>query len=255
MALQKYIEDAAKQYSFRLKAVVPIDDTAMDRIEMVLAKYDLLTISKPYKTIVQRAPLDFPQLRAAEVYILDLTLGLPVAPHILKNDIRDVLNAPEDSIVLRTRSEPGEIESENLNALADIAVEAERRGLKPAALLNDTAYDDADPMDSEHQLYGNGYNSAFLSHLQSVRQERDDLRQRVANAPFQWLDLPDRKDPQDFNAAIADAPKVYTKAVKRTEPIMSLLGNTAPARTEIRKVYIDDKGDRVVLTRKLADAR
>lgn len=255
MALKQYIEDAAKQYSFRLKAVVPIDDAAMDRIEMVLAKHDLLTISKPYKTIVQRSPLDFPQLRAAEVYILDITLGLPVAPHILKNEIRDILNAPEDAIVLRTRSEPGEIETENLNALADIAVEAERRGLKPAALLGDTAYDDADPVDSDNLLYGNGYNSAFLAHLQMVRQEREDLRQRVANAPFQWLDLPDRKDPQDFNAEIEDAPKVYTKGVKRTQPIMGLSGNTAPARTEIRKVYVDDKGDRVVLTRKLADAR
>lgn len=254
MALQNYIEDATKEYSFRLKSVVPIDDAAMDRIEMVLAKHDLLTITKPYKTIIQRAPLDFPQMRAAEVYILDITLGLPVAPHILRNDIRDVLNAPEDSIVLRTRSEPGEMETESLNALADIAVEAERRGLKPASLLTDAAYDDADPMDGE-QLYGNAYNTAFLSHLQSVRQERDDMQQRVANAPFQWLDLPDRRDPADFNAAIPDAPKVYTKAVKRTEPIMSFLNTPVQPKSEIRKVYVDDKGDRVVLTRKLSDAR
>jgi hypothetical protein len=249
MALKQYIEDAAKQYSFRLKAVVPIDDAAMDRIEMVLAKHDLLTITKPYKTIVQRTPLDFPQLRAAEVYILDITLGLPVAPHVLRNDIRDVLNAPDDSIVLRTRSEPGEMETESLNALADIAVEAERRGLKPASLLTDTAYDDADLL-SDDQLYGNAYNTAFLSHLQSVRQERDDQRQRVENAPFKWLDIP-RKEPEDFNAAIADAPKVYTKAVKRTEPIISFLNTPVPAKTEIRRVYVDDKGDRVVLTRKL----
>ena len=134
MALKQYINEAEKQYNLRLKTIVPLDDSVMDRIENYLVKYNPLSISRPNKTILQREPLDFPNVDAAEVYIVDMTFGLPAAPHVIRADLRKLLDAPENFVFVRNRNEPGEIESERLNALADIELEAAKRGLKPAAL-------------------------------------------------------------------------------------------------------------------------
>jgi hypothetical protein len=247
MVFQQYLLDAERQYHLRIKAVVPIDDAAMDRIEQALMKYDPVSISKPYKTILQRAPLDFPQIQAAEVVIIDVVLGLPAAAHVVREDLRRLLNAPEDYIVVRNKDEPGEIETDRLNALADIDLEAAKKGLRAASLLADLAYDDADTATA--QLYGNAYNSAFLSHLRQIEQERSDRTYKVANAPFKWLGVADT----DITSGpeIAGAP-IAARSIKRTEPVLRGLEN-ADRRREVRKVFVDAKGERVVLTRNLAN--
>ncbi len=249
---QQYLLDAERQYHMRIKAIVPLDDAAMDRIEQALMKYDPIAISKPYKTIVQRAPMDFPQITAAEVVILDVVLGLPAAPHVVREDLRRVLNAPEDYIVVRNKDEPGEIETDRLNAIADIDLEAARKGLRQASLLADLAYDDAE-MEGP-QLFGNAYNSAFLSHLRQIEQERGDLRYKAANVPFKWLDVPDTRDQVTSGPEIPGAPKITARIIKRTDPVMRGLDN-ADVRREVRKVFVDAKGERVVLTRNLTDAQ
>jgi hypothetical protein len=247
---QQYLLDAEKQYHMRIKAIVPIDDAAMDHIEKALMKYDPIAISKPYKTIVQRAPMDFPQVTAAEVVILDVVLGLPAAPHVVREELRRVLNAPEDYIVVRNKDEPGEIETDRLNAITDIDLEAAKKGLRPASLLADLAYDDAD--EEMPQFYGNAYNSAFLSHLRQIEKERSDRQYKVANLPFNWLDVPDTKVTSEPD--IPGAPKITARAIKRTDPVLRGLDNV-DVRREVRKVFVDAKGERVVLTRNLTDAQ
>jgi hypothetical protein len=257
MNIKRYIAEANKEYHLRLKTIVPLDDEAMDKIEMCVAKYQLLAISRPIKTILQRAPLDFPNVESGEVYIVDMSFGLPTAPHIIRADIRKALNAPENYVFVRNKNEPGEIQSEIANAVADIEAEAFKKGLKLAAILDDPDYNIA--IDYE-QSYGNAYNSAFLGYLASVEKERKDAIQRVETAPFNWLDLPDRKDQEpvqddsNFNAHIKDAPVVGGVKASTPKVNYSVFGSFDPSANEIRRVYKDDKGNKVVLTRKLGDA-
>src|ERR1041385_5287027 len=173
MSLQTYITESEKQYHLRLKTLVPLDDEIMDHIEAALAKYQPLAISRPTKTILQRAPLDFPSVEAGEVYIVDMTFGFPAAPHVIRADMRKLLNAPESYVFVRDCNEWGEIETMKLNALADIEMEAERRGLKPAALLTDPDYAEMGEFD-ESELYGSDYNDALISYLSSVEKEKRD---------------------------------------------------------------------------------
>ena len=255
MSLQEYITESEKQYHLRLKTIVPVDDAVMDRLENSLAKYNPLMISRPVKTILQRAPLDFPNVEAAEVYIVDMTFGMPAAPHILRADIRKLLDAPENYVFVRDCNEPGEIETLRLNALADIELEAERRGLRQAAVLTDPDYSEGEDYDTA-SLFGNDYNEALISYLSSVEKERRGAVARVETAPFKWLDLPDR-DPEpvsgeNYNAHIKDAPFVTLKPKKKVEVGQSVLGSFNQSKHIIRRLYVDNNGKKVVLSRELA---
>lgn len=247
MVLQQYIAESEKQYHLRLKTVVPLDDAAMDRIENCVAKYKPLSMSRPQKTILQHTPLDFPDLTAAEVYIIDMVFGLPAAPHVLRSDIRGVLNAPENFVFVRTKNEPGEIETARLNALADMAVEADRRGLIHASLLQDADYSDGDP---DCDLYGTDYNIELLKYLATVEDERQVTVDRVETAPFKWLNLKDQ-DTANYNDDIKDAPFVTWKPKSKPEVRQSMQGNADQSQGEIRRLYLDGNGKKVVLTRKL----
>jgi hypothetical protein len=244
MELKQYLTEAEKQYHLRLKTIIPLDDEVMDKIEACVAKYNPLTISSPKKTILQQVPLDFPNVTAAEVYIVDMSFGLPAAPHVLRADIRKVLDAPENYVFVRTQNEPGEIETARLNALADMELEADRRGLKPADVLSDPHYSEADH--DAPELYGSNYNAALLDYLGKIETERHEAVTRVEQAPFHWLPLADHVN---YNKDIKDAPFV---GKPKGSPVItqSILGSQSN-HGKIRRPYIDSKGNRVVLTRDL----
>lgn len=249
MDLKQYITEGEKQYHLRLKTIVPIDDSVMDRIENYLTKYKPLAISRPNKTILQRTPLDFPNVDAAEVYIVDMSFGLPAAPHVIRADLRKLLDAPENFVFVRNQNEPGEIETLRLNALADIEAEAARRGLKPHPLLTDPDYSEAD---SEHQgLYGSDYNAELVKYLETVEDERHEMQMRVENAPFKWLPVTDQ-DSSNFNDGVKDAPFVTLKSTTKPEIRRHVLGDIDHSQATIRRTFLDGNGKKVVLSRKLS---
>jgi hypothetical protein len=256
MQFHQYLAQAEKQYHLRVKTIVPLDDAAMERIEMVVAKYMPLFIDRPKKTIIQRQPMEFPEVQNAEVYIVDMSFGLPVAPHVIRDDIRKALEAPDSFVFVRNQYSPGELEIERLNAIQDIETEAAAKGLTLVAMLNDQDYNEAEGHDNA-ALFGNAYNAAFLSYLSKVQKERADQVVKSEQAPFLWLDLPDRtdtneQDTSDFNVEIADAPRVAPQGITSPEVNHSILGHyRVGSDNEVRQLYTDDKGNRVVLARKL----
>jgi hypothetical protein len=255
MQIKQYLAEAEKQYHLRLKTIVPLDDAAMDRIEMTVAKYLPLFISKPKKTIIQRQPLEFPNVQNAEIYIVDLSFALPAAPHVIRDDIRKALSTTDEMVFVRNQAEPGELETERLNALADIEAEAMLKGLQRVGVLGDPDYNEADGMDNS-AMFGNAYNTAFLSYLSAVQKERADRVIKVANAPFKWLalknDLSSEQDVADFNADVAGAPKVAPQGIVSPPVNRSTLGHFEIGNgNEVRRMYKDENGNRVVLARKL----
>src|ERR1051325_10307022 len=178
-----------------------------------------------------------------------MTFGLPAAPHVIRADMRKLLNAPESYVFVRDCNEWGEIETMKLNALADIEMEAERRGLKPAALLTDPDYAEMGEFD-ESELYGSDYNDALISYLSSVEKEKRDSVMKVEHAPFRWLDLQHPKDDnqqstQNYNANVDDAPFATLKPKKKPEVRQSMLGSIDLSKQVVRRMYVDSNGKKV----------
>ncbi len=261
MDLKHYIAESEKQYHLRIKTVVPLDHELMDRIERAISKYQPIDISQPKKTIVQKHPMDFPNVETAEVWIIDVTLALPAQTSVMREDVRKALGCNETYVVVRYRNEAIELETLRQNALGDIEEEAERRGLKPAALLsNNPDYIEADEVNG-NDLFGTAYNGALLHYLSKVEDERREAR--VATEPgstlFRWIDTPDREDQQpvqdtrDFNADISGAPKIKPKTAPRGVkiPDTKSLGNLDGQKHVVRRVFLDKNGKKVILSREL----
>lgn len=251
--LRKYLEETERKYHYRIKTVVPLDDAAMDRIESaVLAKYVPLSVGNVEKTIFQRHPLDFPGIDNAEVYWVDVTLGMSASSYILQQDIRAALGIPEKFIVVRGENEPTEVETQRINAVADMEKEAAEKGLKPAALLDHPDYPEADDVKAT-DYYGDEYNSRLTDYLKKLQDERD-LEVRAANAPkpFDWLEREPKQDEADYNADIKGAPAAASvrKKSAKTPPIDTAKhGNLDNNDSEHKRVFADKKGDRKVLSK------
>ena len=263
MNIRKYLAESEKHYHLRLKTIVPLEDKEMDRIERVVAKYNPITVSRPKKTILQKSPLDFDrEVENAEVYIVDFVFGLPAEPMVVREDIRKALDAPERYVVVKNRNDPTEIETLRLDAIAEIEAEAKKRKLIPDGLLNNPEYIEGNGnIEDGSHLFGNEYNTAFLNHLAKIKSERKAAEVKQTNALFNFLGMPKREqqepvqDSVDFNAHIPGAPKVKpTDAdVKVKIPTTSINGNKNDQERVVSKVFRDENGNRVVISRTFGD--
>lgn len=251
MDLKDYIATSEKHYPIRIKTVVPLDDEAMDIIEMALQRYLPIEISRASKTMLQSNPLDFINVSNAEVWIVDVILGMPATPTFVRQDIRMALHCPEDFVVVRLLNEPIETYTEIMAADAEMKDEAAKRGLKPGAMLSTGKdYPEYDEVDGK-TLYGDAYNSAFLAMLKKVEDTRVDPVVKATNALFDYIDTPDKnpdtmQDDTDYNASLKDVPEVPKVKIKD----QSLSGSVHDAAQVRKRIWQDAKGKTVEMAAK-----
>ena len=257
MDLRHFLAESEKTYRLRMKTIVPLDDAAMDKIERAVAKFNLIEIGRPKKTMLQRAPLDFPQVQSAEVYIVDMVLGLPASPSVVREDIRKALEAPELYVVVRSHNDALETETERQNAIADIEAEAKRRGLVPASLLStDPAYEENAEIPSD-TLSGTAYNGSLVAALTKVEAEKREKQKKSDNALFHYLPISKPADedeiaaPDAFLDDIEDAPNPYAMKTTKGFAPTDIVGDRDDGTTTLSRVFRDANGKRFVLSRTL----
>lgn len=254
-----YVKEQEREYPIRIKTIVPLDDRAMEYIERVLDKYVPKDITKPVKTIMQKHPLDFSDIKNAEVWIVDITTALPVSAYVLMQELKLALNIPEKYIVVRNANDPREVENQRQASNDEIDMASMEGGYSPTARLSTNAsYDDDELGELSRPVYGNDYNSEFLTVLAQVAAERQKF---AANPDTNDLDqggtvVDDEVQANDFNDHIADAPKpVYTgyaetlkklrKKGKLSNPHISNVGNfdddEIQRTKKVAKYGVDDK--------------
>lgn len=239
MNLKQYIAETERVYNYRLKSVIPLDDEAMDRLETAILKYQPIDITRPIKTMLQKNPLDFPNVFAAEVFICDLTLGLPASSYVLQNQIRTALHTSASNIVVRGYNDPTEIETNRLNAMAELDADARDKGLEPRSVLTDPNYGEFQSTDKE--LYGNAYNSKFLNYLRKVQKEDEDSHKVDAhNSLFSWMDLPKSDVADDnnaYNKDIKDAPTIGNAKGDTVDTSASNSGSMSDNKKTYKRLY------------------
>ena len=204
--LFEYIEQLRTKHEIRIKLACPVTDEQIDKIEKHLEKYDAERITAPHKLILQKRPLDFPDLESAEVQIIDFVAGLPVSNEVLKIEIAKLLNCVERYVVVRHADDPRETQD-------DIAKNAlSKEDKKP---IMGTDYDKSEENEVKPEdAFGDKYNTNLLKELKKVA---DDRRK----------DLPKLADPD----VPATEPEVGDgTGTQKTSPFTKITKPTLPTR-------------------------
>lgn len=159
-SLKQYIAESAKEYEFRFKTIVELSDEQLDKFETHLRKYDAFDIGAPKRTILQSAPVDFPDSGAGEVFIIDFKTRITTTPSVLISELQKALNIAEGDFVLRNSNDP----------LNDVDEEEAKEDEDKKALLNDPEMSEAEEVNqAEHA--GQAYVDNFLDELEKTRKE------------------------------------------------------------------------------------
>lgn len=234
-SFRDYIQENEREYHMRIKSVAPLDENEMPYIERVLDKYVVKDMTQPKKTILQKHPLDFPDIQNAEVWIIDVTTALPVSSYVLQQELKLALNLPEKYLVVRGDNEPLEVYTQQMNANDEIDLKAMEDELSPASRLSTKSHYDEDEQINleDDSLYGNEYNSRFLETLAKVKAERKKfVVDRDGYDPDSVLDSDDPGDPNAFNDHINDAPE--SKHVNEYAEILKNLRKQEQTKNEAR---------------------
>ena len=137
--LKTYITEAQTEYPFRLKFAVDLTDEHLDTLESCLQRYGVKSVSKATKTIMQKHPMDFGNLPAGEIHIVDIVLEYPTTPDTLTSYLHNKLGVPQSHIVVRSPNHPEEVQNDADQKAAD----DKDPDAKPESLL-DSDYEDSD---------------------------------------------------------------------------------------------------------------
>jgi hypothetical protein len=245
MNFRQYLSESEKSYKYRIKAVVDLSDKdTFDRIETYLTRFKLVGITNPFKTILQKAPLDFPNFNNTEVFMIDFETSYPLSSYVAAEELRTLLNIPGGTIVVRGANEPIEIETKLLNQKEEVAEKAEKQDLAPAPLLGvDNQYPESEQGTDGQNYYGNSYNSRFLEKLKDVEDSRKVTKFDPPAPLFKWLDMPKKsdepvQDAADFNADI-ETPKAEKEDKDARE--VSAEGNFSTQDSTFKKDFINPR--------------
>lgn len=261
MDFKQYLAESEKTYCYRIKTVGQIDKSHLSQIEKYLQRYNLKTISKITKTILQSNPMDFASVQNAEVFIVDIETGLPISSYILGRELAGLLKLPEDYLVVRGENDPLEIQNDMYRQSQEISDRMSGKGQEQSSLLDvDSDYPAAEKTADGSNYYGNEYNEKFLGYLRDISKiEAEKRKVEPKDSLFGWLDIP--KESNDPSQDTSD----FNKNIKKPEPSEKLgfgeiirVGNKGNYEDEgkvVKKTVINKTGNKTTLAGKPSPVR
>lgn len=241
-----YIKENEREYHIRIKTVVPLGDVEMEYIERILSKYVPIDITAPVKTIMQKHPLDFQDIRNAEVWIVDVVTELPASAYVLQQELKLALNIPEKYLVVRAANDPLEVETQRMVSNDEIDMEAMEKGLSPASRLSTTeSYDDDELGELDQPVYGDEYNKKFLEVLAQVAADRIKYdaapHSKGLDQAGEIGEAPDTASTENFNDGIESVQPVSNKYTDTLKNLRKEQKAQNPPRLSTKGNYDDDE--------------
>lgn len=255
-SFKQLLQENQKIYTYRLKAVVPLDDQTVDNLERFLSRYDLQYMSTVRTETNASHVLEFRDLDATHINVVDFHVGVPMSAYILQQELRAILGVPEKFLVVRADNEPVEVEGARNQMLRDLDQIAREKGFshKASLLSTNREYLDAEQPEVK-DLYGDAHNMKFLNVLAQVAATRKSDQFR-ADSDLNPVLMPHRQDQQpvqdvaDFNDAIPGVKPVRTVKTPVQEPVDSVMlapdGNLDDDSKSYFRVDKTAQGDQVV---------
>lgn len=162
---QEYLLTATKKYNIQLRSLVEFTDDMMDKLEKIIFKYRPESVSEPKRLMFHSNPLGFVDVVAKEVWVVDIVLTVPIAPHIVEFEIRTGIGQGKSDgrfVVLNSadvRDEDKDIEEEIVD--------------EPISILRNKDFEEVEEANFT-DYYGDDYNSRFVSFLKEYEIERKE---------------------------------------------------------------------------------
>jgi hypothetical protein len=160
---KEYLAESTKEYNYKIKVAGDLSEDFGSKLETVLKKYEVKTLSKGKKTPIQEMPLDFPTIKNQAVTIFELTTMYPASVFEMRALVADSMRLHHDQIVVRKPGEPTEEYQEEMKAKAEKKSEFK-------SMLQDVEYKDA-PKVKADEIYGDKANQSLLKELLKARKE------------------------------------------------------------------------------------
>jgi len=171
---KEYLTESQKRYVFKIKIAGEMTNEQEAALKSSLERFVTNTFKKAGKTPIQELPLDFPNIKNAEVNIYEVSLDYPTTQHELTEFVAQAVKKHANYVVVRRPGEP----SEEYQTPATV-----RKG----ALLDDPDYKES-PNAKFEDYYGDKYNSGFVKELNDIlklqRKERGEQRPSEGDAKF-----------------------------------------------------------------------
>lgn len=87
-AFKQYLMESHRTYDFRIRMACEATTEVIDKIKVVLEKYQLDTMSKPKRLPIQESP-EFPNMGPVEINIIDISLNYPVNEEQVRTKIAE----------------------------------------------------------------------------------------------------------------------------------------------------------------------
>jgi hypothetical protein len=255
-SFKQYLAESARTWGYVIKLAIEPTAEQCAAMARYLEQFGLLEISPPEHEAGDS--LDFIDIQNHQVYQINFTVKQPLSSYITMEGLRDVLNIAEKLIVVRTVTEPVELNADRHMTELGFAKIAKDDELKPAPRLStDRLYLDVEqPITTD--IYGDAYNKRFLDYLAGVKATRPSDEYHAPAPLFSWLEMAKVaprepvQDMADFNSRY-DTPKpVYkpsSKDVADPTPRSGLgpEGNFDDGAAAIYALMQDSAGKRVNL--------
>ena len=163
-----HLSESIKEYKYRVRTLSPIDDSNIDLISRVIDCYNPVEEVTVTKTPIQDSPMDFPNYEMVPVYVVDITLKVPVSTYILQNKLRSALNISNSTIIVRMENDPLELETLRLDNFGNWDEREPLLSTNPVFHEYNYEADKVPP-------YGDEYNQKFLKFLASVEKTKTNF--------------------------------------------------------------------------------
>lgn len=187
---KEYLSEAVQENPIRIKIACDVTDDMMNIIERELERYDLVSINKPVKTIMQEHPLDFgTKVKNAEVYIIDAVANMPISHETFRRNLSDKLAVAYETIVVKGPNDPIEMEQE-----AEVKRQtADSESYEPK-VGQDYTDEEMKMSETEKPVSGEDHKENFLKDLKNFRDNDPDRGKVEVEGPLSKPATTDAKD-------------------------------------------------------------
>jgi hypothetical protein len=154
-SFKTYMTESQQKFKWKIKMAQEPTDDQVDRIERHLVKYDVQKFSAPKKLMLQSSPIDFPNLRGYEIYVMEFETNIVASGFQIQVEIQNMLGLNDGMLKVRGAHEPDEHEEAN-----------------EGSLLADDTYSETDKVSGE-DFYGDKYNTSFVQELLKLRKDKE----------------------------------------------------------------------------------